>query len=125
VSATAADLYIESAETGRITTLRLKGTLDIYTAEKFTARTDEALKRGARSLIVDLADVVYLDSEVGIGALLRALRRMQSANGTLLLVDVPGPVRKAIRIKGLGLVIQAFASEEEAVAFLTSGLWVR
>lgn len=125
MSATAADLYIESAETGRITTLRLKGTLDIYTAEKFTARTDEALKSGARSLIVDLADVVYLDSEVGIGALLRALRRMQSANGTLLLVDVPGPVRKAIRIKGLGLVIQSFASEEEAVEFLTSGLWVR
>lgn len=125
MSATAADLYIEAAETGRITTLRLKGTLDIYTAEKFTARTDEALKNGAQSLIVDLAGVVYLDSEVGIGALLRALRRMQTANGTLLLVDVPGPVHKAIRIKGLGLVIQAFASEEEAVAFLTSGLWVR
>ena len=118
----AADFHVEVGETtsGTVTTLRLIGTLNVYTEPALAARVQEAMKGGAWSLVVSLAEVDHVDAEVGVGALLRALRRLQAGNGTLLLAEVPEQVRKAIKARGLGLVLQAFPTEESAVAFLAT-----
>jgi anti-anti-sigma factor len=117
-----ADFYVEVGEpgAGQVMTLRLIGTLNVYSAPTFAARVEDAMKHGAWSLVVNLAGVSHADAEVGVGALLRALRRLQAGNGTLLLAEVPEQVRKAIRARGLGLVLHSFPTEESAVTFLAT-----
>lgn len=118
---TALDIEVEA---GHVTTLRLHGCLNAYTVERFASRVEEVLKDGAYSLVVNVAGIGFLDSE-GVGALLRARRRVQARGGTLLLAEVTEQARKTIAVKGLSLVLLAFGSEGEAASFLTSGLGVR
>lgn len=117
------DLYIE-VEAGHVATLRLHGALNAYTIERFASRVEEVLKDGAYSLVVNLADIPFLDSE-GVGALLRARRRVQAGGGTLLLAEASEQARKTIAVKGLALVLLSFADDAGAVKFLASGLGAR
>lgn len=112
---------VEPGLQGHVTILRLIGTLNVYTAGVLVARLDDALEHGAWHVVLNLAKVEHMEAEDGVGALLRALRRVQAGHGTLLLAEVPEMVRRAIRARGLGLVLPAFPSEEAAAGFLTSG----
>lgn len=117
------DLYVEVAGTGRVMTLSLVGTVDMYTRDVFLDRVRAEIEHKVWSMVVNLAEVAFFDSEVGVGALLRALRHVQVGGGTLLLAEVPEQVHRAIRARGLGLVLHAFPTEDAAVEFLT--LWRR
>lgn len=117
-----AAFHVEAGQQGHLTTLRLIGTLNMYTAPVLGARLDDALKHGCWHVVLTLAKVEHMDPEDGVGTLLRALRRVQAGHGQLLLAEVSDAVRRAIRVRGLGLVLPTFPSEEAAVEFLKSGL---
>ena len=116
----AAGLYIEVAQDGRVTTLRLYGEINAYTVPTLWARVEAALTHEAWSLVVDLEHVPFLDSE-GVGTLLRAQRLVNgTTGGTLLLAAVPAQGRKTIKVKGLDSLLAAFPSGADAAAFLQS-----
>ncbi len=92
----------------------------MYSEPSLTAKVDYTMKHGAWSLVVSLAGIHHFDAEVSIGTLLRGPRRLQAGNGTILLAEVPEQVRKAIRARGLGLVLPTFPTEEAAAAFLAT-----
>lgn len=121
----AAHLTIETGTAGHVTTLRLSGTLNLYTAPSVAARVDEALHRGAWNLVLNFDQVDLVDLEVAVGTLLRALRRVQATRGMLVLAEESGRIRRAASARGLGLVLATFPTEAEAVRFLTSGLGTR
>lgn len=121
-SAAHARFYVEIGDIGLVTTLRLAGTLDVYSAPILAARIEEALKRRAWNLVLDLADVDRVDPEVTVGTLLWALRRVQKGPGSLVLADASDVVRRPIKARGLALVLLCFTSEADAVGFLTTGL---
>lgn len=114
------DLCIEVRRAGEVTVLALHGALNVYTAGTFIARAEDALGHGAISLVVNIEDAGFLDSE-GIGALLRLRRRVQLGGGTLVLAAPPVQAVRTIAVKGLSLVLLCSESETQAVAFLTSG----
>lgn len=122
MSAETAQLYVEveRSDDRRVTLLRLVGRINAYTVPTLTARVDDAVKHGAWSIVVSLADVDQVDAEVAIGALLRALRRMQALDGCLTVADPAGLIGRAVKARGLGLVLAVFPSEEAAAGFLTS-----
>jgi anti-anti-sigma factor len=115
-----AQLYIEVATAGRVTTLRLVGTVNVYTVPLLVARIDDAVKHGAWSIVVSLEQVEQVDGEVAIGTLLRALRRMQGLDGYLAVADPRDLIRRAVKARGLALVLAVFPAEETAVDFLAS-----
>jgi anti-anti-sigma factor len=115
-----AQLYIEVSTAGRVTTLRLVGVLNVYTVPVLAARVDDAVKHGAWSIVVSLDQVDQVDAEVGIGVLLRSLRRMQGLDGYLVVADPAGLIRRAVKARGLALVLAVFPAEEAAVDFLAS-----
>ena len=50
----------------------------------------------------------------------RALRRVQAANGTMLLAEVSEQIRMAISARGLALVLLTFPTEAAAAEFLAT-----
>ena len=116
----AAPFHIESGRQGHVTTLSLVGTLNLYTAPTLAARLDDVRENGAWHVVLNLAKVEHIEAEDAVGALLRALRRLQAGSGTLLLAEVPEQVRKAIKARGLDLVLHSFPTEESAVEFLAT-----
>lgn len=112
-----AHLYIEVEQVGGVVVLSLDGEIGAYTLPTLQARIEAALKHSAASIVVDLADVPFLDAE-GIGALIRARKRAQVDGGALLLAQVPEQGRKTLAVKGLASVLPCFPTVGDAVTFL-------
>ncbi|WP_262268742.1 STAS domain-containing protein [Microvirga yunnanensis] len=88
---------------GAVAHLRLQGRLDAAAAPGLRARLDGALAGGATQVLVDLAEVPFIDS-TGLGVLVSGLKAARRADGNLRLV-APGPqVRRLMRLTALDRV---------------------
>jgi anti-sigma B factor antagonist len=90
-------LGVAVVEIGDAHIVRLSGELDVGSADDLTERLAEI---GGSNVVVDLADLSFMDSS-GIGALIRAKNRM-AADGNSLVLSRPQPnVLRVLEITGL------------------------
>lgn len=92
--------------------LRLHGELDMATSALLDEAFAAAFDGGTQAMVVDLADLSFLDS-TGIAALLSAWRRAQDEGRSFLVRSPRRPVLRALRLTG---VDQILAIETEAPA---------
>lgn len=100
-------------EHGGWSVLDVKGEVDIYTAPKVRERLVELIDGGARSVIVNLEGVSFMDS-TGLGSLVAGLKRMREQDGRLELVCSRETVLKILQITGLDRVFAVHGSLEAA-----------
>lgn len=98
-------------ETGIIT---LGGDVDLHTAPQLRERLSRAIDDGVSYLVVDLADVTFIDS-MTLGVLLGASKRMRPRGGQLRLVVSEPSVRKIFEITLLDRVFDLHPSREDAI----------
>jgi anti-sigma B factor antagonist len=97
------DLSIDLRATDGQAVVRLKGELDVYTAPRLRERLAEIISDGHRNVVIDLADLAFIDS-TGIGVLVGALKRAQQHGGEIALSSPRRGTRKALEISGLNTV---------------------
>jgi anti-sigma B factor antagonist len=91
------------------------GDLDLHSADELGDRLVSAVQRGPSSLVIDLSDVGFVDSQ-GLGALLRGTRRFRAGEGRFRLV-VPAPeIRRLFEITALDRVFPLDTTREQALA---------
>lgn len=77
----------------------LAGELDLYNAEEVRRALLDTLAEGAELLVVDLAEVTFIDS-TALGVLIEARSRLSDRSGFRL--AAPGlEVRRALEVSGL------------------------
>ena len=108
-------LTIDAARDGDAVALTLHGELDMQTVPRLRAALADALETAGGAVLVDLSDVVFIDS-TGLAALLNALRRLTRANRRLLLVAAQGPVRRMLQLTRLDSTFALFDTPEDALA---------
>jgi len=88
-----------------------------------TPEFDDVLQRlvqqGHLRIVLDLADVPYIDS-TALGSLLRTHATVSRRGGAMKLLNVKGHVRELLELTRLLTVFEAFDSEAEAIASVTS-----
>lgn len=88
-------------EPGRVT-LRPAGEVDMATADSLDAAVADALARpGLREIVVDLADVRFLDSS-GVRVLVRGAVAARERGATLRVTDPQPMVARVLRITAVG-----------------------
>jgi anti-sigma B factor antagonist len=107
------DIVCERA--GETVVLTLHGELDMQTVPQLRAELADALTASSGAVVVDLTDVVFIDS-TGLAALLNALRRLTRARRRMLLVAGEGPVRRMLQLTRLDSTFALHDSPEAAVA---------
>lgn len=81
----------------------LEGELDLAQADELSALLARAIETApARSVVVDMTAVAFIDSTV-MRVLLRAHRQAGAAGGTMVLRGLQGHPRKMIELAGLHL----------------------
>lgn len=83
------------AHTDDADVLSLVGELDVAAAPRFVTQAAEALRAGARRLLIELDGVSFVDS-AGLAALLNVLRRATAAGAGMVLVGAPPQVRNVL-----------------------------
>jgi len=96
--------------------VRLRGELDMCTAEKFKKVVEEALEsRGVKNIILNLAQVPFIDSS-GLGVILGRYKNLQERGGKLLAVELLPAVKKIFELSGLPKIIGIYEKESQALA---------
>ena len=85
--------------------LRLAGELDMSTVPELTAVLDRLAAAGTHQLLLDLAELTFLDS-TGIAAFVRGDNRASAAGGWLRLTGASGRVDRVLQVTGLAEVLR-------------------
>ena len=94
--------------------VRLRGELDVYNAGLLREALLEGAGRGASRLVVDLAEVTFVDSTV-LGVLVEARTHVPDRRAFLL--AAPGfEVRRALEVSGLDRHFEVHDTVESALA---------
>jgi anti-sigma B factor antagonist len=77
----------------------------------------EAVRKGARHVVIDLGNVGYIDS-TRLGELIAAHITVSRLGSHLTLAGTPPRVMELLTLAGLGNVFERFATVDEAIASL-------
>ena len=80
------------------------GDLDLDTAPKLLTEVVKLLDAGVTELVVDLAELAFIDSS-GLGTLVGCWRRAQQAGGTLIVANPNEDVSMTLEITGLDQIL--------------------
>lgn len=95
----------------------VSGEVDLHTAPEMERELAEVLQLGGNSVVVDLAEVGFIDSTV-LGLLLRYKPRFRSRGGDLVLVSDDRRILRTLEITGLDRVFRIEQRLGDAVAGL-------
>lgn len=74
--------------------------------------------QGDRNLLLDMKQVIYLDS-FGVGVIMEVHRRVRAMGGTLKLSGLQNRVAKMVSITNLDLVLEIFEDDSAAIESFT------
>ena len=97
------DLHVKKE--GRCLEIYLKGELDHHGAKGLLHRLDREIEIALPvRLVLDFGGVTFMDSS-GIAVILRAHRRMQHLNGSMVVCHVPQQARRVLDAAGIGRLV--------------------
>src|SRR5215212_4668502 len=108
------DLRVEGTQTGAAI-VRLDGRLDLVSAGEAKQRMVEAVDGGQRRLVVDMANVDFVDSS-GLGAIVGVLKAARQAGGDLRIARPTSQLRSILELTMLDRVLRPYETVEEALA---------
>jgi anti-sigma B factor antagonist len=108
------ELDVSTSDQDGRTVVAAKGEVDLFTAPSLDTELTRVVSDGATSVVVDLGGVEFLDS-TGLSVIVKALKRVREAGGTLSVVVTSERVGKVFRITGLDQIVPVHASLAEAL----------
>lgn len=110
-----AGLEINTAETETgIPIVHLQGEIDLHTCPELRILLQRLMEAGKRNIVLNLAEVPYLDS-AALGVLVDAVRRAREQNGGIYLVHVTPFVLRAFEITRLIKIFPVYDTVDAAL----------
>lgn len=91
----------------------VEGEVDLFTAPELKQAVIDAIDGGARRVIIDLSETVFLDS-TALGVLISAVRRVRARDGELVIVNTDASIAKTFEITGLDQIFLIAADRRAA-----------
>ena len=107
------DLRVEATQTGTAV-VRLDGRLDLVSAGEAKQRMVDVVDGGQRRLVVDMANVDFVDSS-GLGAIVGVLKAARQAGGDLRIARPTSQLRSILELTMLDRVLRPYETVEEAL----------
>ncbi|HWJ11490.1 MAG TPA: STAS domain-containing protein [Nocardioides sp.] len=94
--------------------LSAAGRLNLTTAPQLRRTVDEAVTEGRARVVLDLTDVVFIDSS-GLGAIVGGLKAARQAGGDLRIAGAGEQVRTVLGLTNLDRVLRPHVSVADAL----------
>lgn len=88
--------------------------LDANNSEEFKLELRQAIESGAKNLIVDLKEVLFIDSS-GLGALVSGYKNASAIHGSCKLSSLQSQVKSMFELTRLHRVFDIFTTVEDAL----------
>ncbi len=107
-------MHIEDRHEGDVLIVKpMEASLDAYAATSFRERMADYILQGNRLIVLDMAEVKFLDS-TGLGAIVSSLKRLEG-NGTMVICHAGEMVMDVFRLTRMDRVFPIVSSSAEAV----------
>jgi anti-sigma B factor antagonist len=106
-------LQVERTRIDGLDVLVVQGELDIATAPRMIAALNEALAEGETPLVVDLSEVLFMDS-TGLALLMNARRRALRSHRGFAIVCPGGPISRVFEIADMVESLRVCPDRESA-----------
>jgi anti-anti-sigma factor len=94
--------------------IKPKGRLDSSTGPALEAELVSVIDGGARSLLLDFSELLYISS-AGLRVVLLAAKRLKASNGRLALCSLNSQIAEVFKISGFDAIIDIHASSDSAL----------
>ena len=94
---------------------KLNGRVDAFTVEPLATWLEELTAQPPAQLIVNLADVTFIDTK-GVTTLVSGLKRARQQGGDVILSELSDPVRVIIELMRLDKAFTITPTNEDAIA---------
>lgn len=112
-----ADLDLKVSKVDDVPVVGLSGDVDAFTCQKLRGAILGLLKDGELNVVINLANVRYIDSS-GLGTLVGGLARVSEREGDLAIAGANPQVQKVLNITGLNKVFRVYDDDTSAVRSL-------
>ncbi|MEI6289131.1 MAG: STAS domain-containing protein [Chloroflexota bacterium] len=107
-------MELQESKQSNIPVLSLKGRFDAHEIGAVRDWIAKQLEHGQAKLLVDLADVNFIDSSA-LSILVQGLKHCREKGGDLLLCSFQPPVKVIFELTRLDKAFHIFANEQEAL----------
>jgi len=108
-------MLLETEKVDNSLIVKIKGELDLLTAETFRNLVERAITREkAQHLILDLEHVDFIDSS-GLGVILGRYRRIREQGGNMAIVGVKPHVKRVLELAGILGIVKVYHQTEQAL----------
>lgn len=115
-------LQIAERQVDEITVLTLAGEITADDGDiAFGRLVDDLIKRGVTKIVVNLADVTYIDS-AGVGMMVFEAKLLREKQGVMKLSNLTGRSHRLLAILKLKTVFEVFDDEASALKSFSWGL---
>jgi anti-sigma B factor antagonist len=114
-----AEFGIDQEQIEDVLVLSIRGELDLATVPALRVQLDGALERDVKRLVVDLAEVTFVDS-ISVAALLTAARRIGPEGRFALVVHRESYGMLVFEAGGIETVLPLFETRDHALAHARS-----
>jgi anti-sigma B factor antagonist len=108
-------LAVERTSRDGVDLLFVEGEIDVASAPRLIAALNEAVAEAARSVIIDLTSVGFMDS-TGLALLINAHRRLAVRRKGFAVVCPAGPLRRVFEITDMVDTLRVCPDRETAAA---------
>jgi anti-sigma B factor antagonist len=99
---------------GASAVVHLKGRLDLISGTEVRQHLADAIAAGRRNLVVDLAEVPFIDSS-GLAALISGLKSTRTVGGDLRIARPAAQAKVILELTRLDRVLRCYETIEEAL----------
>jgi len=97
-----------------ISVVELSEKLDFYNATSLTASISELVAQGKKLVVINLEDIIYIDSS-GLGVLITIMSELKKSGGGLKITGINEFVHTIFKITNSAGLFDIYKTEEEAV----------
>ena len=101
-------------EADGVTVIDLRGRITFHEGSALRQMVHELLKKGKKRLVLNLAEVTYLDSS-GIGELVSCYVATRREGGDLKTLQISKNLRELLRLTQLCAVLEDYSDEQAAI----------
>jgi anti-sigma B factor antagonist len=98
----------------RVSVVTVHGQADLHTASQLRQAMNDAVERGAVSLVVDLGEATFIDS-MTLGVLLGTVKRLRPFGGSLSIACPDPHIRRIFEITLLDRVFALYSDRSAAL----------
>ncbi len=99
--------------------LEPRGSLDSENSRDFESAISDLIKKGAKKIIVDLDDLLVIDS-MGIGTLIGIAKKLKKTDGELIITRCKDQILTLLKPINIENLIKVFKNLEDGINYFTT-----